>query len=166
MNHPVTYVAPTSWHIALARCILQQKPLGMSIRGMSTQSHRCCSLIIHLDYIRNLRRALTDEPKRVAIEYLDGMTYWKDLFQKSQFEIHELQNKVAGLAMEVESLKKLEKCSPKRKAQAVLEPERRNTRRRLSSTGLDLHQDEPVACGKWESLSDNGQSVGMPEFLV
>jgi len=84
------------------------------------------------------------------------VAYWKGLFQKSQFEIHELQNKVAVLVMEVESLQSLGRSAPKRKAQGGLEPKRRNTRRKLAATGLDSQQADSMTGVEWEDLGDNG----------
>jgi hypothetical protein len=145
----------TPWHIALARCLLQHKPPGMEVRGIP-------ALIIvaladvYTDYILRLRQSLSTQQQPPATEYIDGVAYWKNLFQSSQFEILELQNKIAGLFMEVESLKSLGKSGRKRKAKDDLQPRRRSTRRKVAGPTLDPQQADHVTCMEWEDLSDNG----------
>jgi hypothetical protein len=127
----------------------------MTVRGMPT-------LIIvtladvYTDYIRRLRHSLSSQPQPPATKYIDGVAYWKNLFQSSQFEIRELQDKVAGLFMEVESLKSLGKSARKRKAQDDLQPRRRSTRRKAAAPTLDTQQANHMAGMEWEDLSDNG----------
>jgi hypothetical protein len=116
---------------------------------------------VSADYIGRLRRSLTVQPNPPATEYLDGVAYWKDLFQSSQFEIRELQNKVSGLFMEVESLRSLGRPAPKRKAQEDLQPKRRNTRRKLAAPVLESQQTDHLTAIGWEDLSDSGQSASI-----
>jgi hypothetical protein len=113
------------------------------------------------DYIGRLRRSLTVQGKPPASEYFDGIAYWKDLYRSSQFEIRELQNKVAGLFVAVESLQSLGKPAPKRKAQEDLQPKRRNTRRKLAAPAPELQQTDHMTSMEWEDLNDNGQSAGI-----
>jgi hypothetical protein len=92
-------------------------------------------------------------------QYLDGVTYWKYLYQSSQFEIRELQNKAAGLSVELESLKSLGKTATKRKAQDDLQPRRRSTRRTVAAPTVDPQKD--IAGLGWQDLADTGWSAGM-----
>ena len=151
MDHSVL----TPWHIALARCVLQHKPPGMAVRGIPTVIIVALA-DVYTDYIRRLRQSLSSQPQPPATKYMDGVAYWKNLFQSAQFEIRELQDKVAGLFMEVESLKSLGKPARKRKAQDDLQPRRRSTRRKVAAPTPDPQQADHMTGMEWEDLSDNG----------
>jgi hypothetical protein len=115
------------------------------------------------EYLLRLRQAIQTSPRSSTVysitEHLNGAVYWKDLFQQSQFEIHELQIKISALTKE--SIDQASD-SPTQKRKAHVEPtlSRRATKRltnpikvdpQLASTAV-LEVSEIATTGKCDMI--------------
>jgi hypothetical protein len=127
--------SPTPWHFALACCILKHKPSGLNTKGASSVISLSYTKLKIIEYILSLRKTIQSSSRSFqstrlhsSAERLDSVTLWKDLFQQSQIEIHQLQSKIATLTKEI---KDHATGSPAQKRKARPEPSlsRRVTRR-------------------------------------